>query len=322
MGSVQFLAMGTTCRLETWAVDTGSGPNDGSEVCHQLVEELGTLEARWSRFVPGSDVSRMNRHAGVEVPVASETSFLVASAVSAWELTGGLFDPTVLGALEFAGYPPAGWHGGVASEPPRAHSTTAVPGPHGIVINVELGTVSLPSGVGFDPGGIGKGRAVDLLVERAHALGASGVCVDLGGDVKVSGTTGGPDASSWCVEVDHGEGRVASVVFDSGTAGAVATSSILARRWHGPDGPAHHIIDPRSGRPSQSDLVAVTVVGGEAMWAEVIAKAAVVGGSHEGRMLVERLGLSALATTTRGSVLHWGSIDSFIPASELQVMPS
>ena len=322
MAAIECRAMGTTCHLEVWVAANDPTGEQAGRVLEGMTGRLRELEARWSRFIPGSDVSRMNRHAGVDVPVSTDTTSLVAQAISAWELTGGHVDPTVLHALETAGYPPSGWFSDAPTTSGSRHSTRVVPGPQGIVVDADVGTVFLPTGVGFDPGGIGKGRAVDLLVDWAHAAGAQGVCADLGGDVKVSGTGSGPERGSWCVAVDHGDGFIASVIFDRGTAGAVATSSVLARRWDGPEGAAHHLIDPRSGRPSTSDLVAVSVVGAEAMWAEVVAKAAVIAGSSQGRVLVEQLGLSALASTVDGSVLRWGSIDSFLATSQPHMVQS
>jgi thiamine biosynthesis lipoprotein len=60
--------------------------------------------------------------------------------------------------------------------------------------------------------------------------------------------------------------------------GAVATSSRLRRRWRTVDGEAHHLIDPRTGRPARTDVVAATVVAGETWWAEALTKALFVAG--------------------------------------------
>src|SRR3954464_4275841 len=65
---------------------------------------IADLERRWSRFDARSEVSALNRHAGDPVVVSPETLELVERALDAWRLTGGRFDPTVLGALLRAGY--------------------------------------------------------------------------------------------------------------------------------------------------------------------------------------------------------------------------
>ena len=61
--------------------------------------------------------------------------------------------------------------------------------------------VRLPPGTGFDPGGIGKGLAADLLVAEALRAGVAGVCVDIGGDLRVEGRA--PNGGSWTIAVEH-----------------------------------------------------------------------------------------------------------------------
>src|SRR5258705_3777896 len=67
-------------------------------------QRIADLERRWSRFDVRSEVSALNRHAGAPVLVSAETFELVERALDAWRMTHGWFDPTVLGALERAGY--------------------------------------------------------------------------------------------------------------------------------------------------------------------------------------------------------------------------
>jgi thiamine biosynthesis lipoprotein len=151
----------------------------------------------------------------------------------------------------------------------------AVPGCAGIEVDLVTGAVRAPAGVLLDLGGIGKGAAVDALVEHLEPVAPGGV-VDLGGDLRAWGRPA--DGDGWPIAVeDVRDGSQAALLWLA--AGAVATSTSLRRRWA--DGPrtAHHLIDPRTGRPSRSDLVAVTVVAGRATGADVLAKAALVSGS-------------------------------------------
>lgn len=237
-------------------------------------DAIAQLERRWSRFLPDSDVSILNACAGAgPLAVHPDTTLLFRTALDAWALTGGRVDPTVHDAVVAAGYnrsfeqlsgsPNAT---GAASSSTPQHS----PGPGGITIGGD--TVAMPAGVRFDPGGVGKGLAADLVAEALLDAGAEGVCVNLGGDMCVAGAA--PDPRGWSIAVEQPVSRdtVAHLLLAEG---AVATSSPRRRAWKG----GHHLIDPATGRPSQGNVASVTVAA-EACWiAEAFAKAAVLEGS-------------------------------------------
>ncbi len=230
------------------------------------------LEARWSRFLPASEVSALNRRAGEPVPVSADTRLLVTRAVEGWRLSGGAFDPTVLGPVIRAGYDRT--FDEVVARPAPGRSTLDL-GAAGIVVDGP--TVCIPPGTGFDPGGIGKGLAADLVCDELMAAGAEGACVNLGGDVRVAGT--GADGEAWTVSVEH-EWAEEPVAVLGLAAGAVATSTTLRRRWViAGDGARHHLIDPQTGLPSGTDVTSATVVAGAAWAAEVLAKAVLLRGS-------------------------------------------
>lgn len=258
---------------------------------------LAGLEARWSRFRPDSEISALNRAAGHPVTVSPETFTLIALAVLGWQTTGGRFDPTVLDALEAAGYdrtfnqlPPDR----EASDPAPAPA----PGLTGIALDAEAGTVTLPTGTRLDPGGIGKGYAADLLCAELAAGGAGGVCVNIGGDLRVSGTP--PRGGPWSVAVPHPRGGHAATV--ELTEGAVATSSPLRRAWRAGGRLAHHLIDPSTGLPAHTGILQVTVVAKEAWRAEVAATAAFLAGLPDGLDLATGLRADALVIDHDGCI--------------------
>lgn len=254
-------AMGTTARA--WF----SSPDD--ELLRTAQARVAELEARWSRFRPTSDVTRLNEAGGRSVTVAPETIDVLELAAAWWRATGGLFDPTVLRALVAAGYDRSldGGHGPIAAGEPA-------PGLDGLVLDRATGIARLPVGVAVDLGGIGKGRAVDLLAsELAHLPGG---LVDLGGDLRVWGTA--PDGEGWPIALDDPRDGSEVAVLGLGS-GAVATSSVLRRRWTDGHRSAHHLIDPRTGRPGAGEVVAVSVAAAAAAPAEVLAKAALLTGT-------------------------------------------
>jgi len=258
-------AMGTTVTVRL----AGSGAEDGPAVARR---RIGELEARWSRFRAGSDVSRLNEAAGRPVRVHPETLDLLETARTWWQVTGGRFDPTVADALVAAGYDRdrATGHGPIRPGVPA-------PGADRIELDRRTGTARLPEGVRIDLGGIGKGRAADLLAGELGHLDHG--LLDLGGDLRVWG--GAPEGHGWPISVEdlRDGSELALLGLDDG---AVTTSSTLVRHWSDGERDAHHLIDPRTGRPVEGEVVSVTVVGAQAAPAEVLAKAAIVDGTVDG----------------------------------------
>jgi thiamine biosynthesis lipoprotein len=275
------------------------GPAGLPECARQRVAQLEQL---WSRFRPDSEISRLNANRGVAMRVSPETSELVERAIEGWHLSGGAFDPTLLGAVVDAGYDrpfaellvrPAGDPAAGDHRPMRP----PLPGCESIEVCGEL--VKLGEGVGFDPGGIGKGLGADVIVTELMEAGAEGACVNLGGDLRVAGT--GRDAEGWTVAIRHPLSPEPLALVGIGE-GAVATSTTLQRRWAAGNGWRHHLIDPRSGQPSDSDLNFVSVIAAEACVAEVLAKAVLINGSEHAFGILGGTGAVGLSVDAHGTV--------------------
>jgi FAD:protein FMN transferase len=264
---------------------------------------IGDLERRWSRFRDDSEVSLLNRLAGRPVRVSRPTVRLVARALEGARVTAGRYDPTVLGAVVRAGYDRSfelldGRDAGGAGWSHPAGSALDL-GWERIVVDPLLSTVTLPRGVGFDPGGIGKGCAADLMVAELLAEGAAGACVNVGGDLRVEGEA--PGGGSWGVAVEHPLTGLPAAMLGL-SSGAVATSSRTRRTWGRPEGRVHHLIDPATGRSATSGLASATVMAAQAWQAEVLSKAAFVAGRREGLAILEASGTEGLLVDDAGAV--------------------
>jgi thiamine biosynthesis lipoprotein len=159
--------------------------------------------------------------------------------------------------------------------------------------------VRLADGIGFDPGGIGKGLAADMIVTELMGAGANGACANLGGDVRVAGT--GPEGEGWTVAVQHPLSNAPLALAGIGE-GAVATSTTLKRRWANGKDWSHHLIDPRSGQPSDSKLSFVSVIAAEAWMAEVLAKAVLINGTEHAFDILGGTGAVGLSVDEDGIV--------------------
>jgi len=278
------------------------GSLDHLDTARELVDDL---ERRWSRFRPDSEISRLNEAGGRPVRVSAETLAMVRLALEGARITDGRFDPTVLGAVLRAGYDRSFER--LTDTSRNGHSNLDF-GFARIVVDEAASTVTLPSGVGFDPGGIGKGYAADLLVRELLSRGAAGVCANVGGDLRVEGQA--PESGPWAVAVQHPfRGRPAGMI--GLRSGAVATSSRVRRAWGPKDDRRHHLIDPATGLPARTGLAAATVIAAEGWQAEVVAKAAFVAGLSEGLFLLASTGTDGVLVDDRGALYPSLGFDRF-----------
>src|SRR5205823_2455873 len=123
---------------------------------------------------------------------------LVRRALEGARITEGRFDPTVLGAVIRAGYDRS--FELLGDDTADGESALGL-GYEGIEVDEGASTIRLPEGVGFDPGGIGKGYAADLLVAELLSNGAAGACANVGGDLRVEGES--PDGGGWTIGIEH-----------------------------------------------------------------------------------------------------------------------
>ncbi|TGD88611.1 FAD:protein FMN transferase [Mycolicibacterium sp. CH28] len=284
----------------TAAITLVGGPPGLLDDCFGL---LGELEQAWSRFLPSSDVWRLNWSQGRPVRVRPSTARLVAELIDAWALTDGDFDPTVLPQLVASGYDASRVD---ASRRTSLPETAAWPGE---VAGIEIAglDIRLPLGTTLDPGGLGKGLAADMIAELALDRGADGVLAEVGGDLVVAGLA--PDATAWTIGIadPFTPGELVSVIRLA--RGSVATSSRLVRVWASFDGPAHHLINPGTGVGAVTPTVTSTVIAGTGVRAEALAKLAFVRDSHRLLDWLPRAGAAGLivaADQRHTCTVNWG----------------
>ncbi|MFM8516075.1 MAG: FAD:protein FMN transferase [Actinomycetota bacterium] len=261
---IDFRAMGTDCAISVWS---STHAEDLARLARTRVE---ILEECWSRFRATSELSLLNARAGQgPIEVSEDLHALVAAMTRAWEMTGGAFDPTVGTAMRAWGYDVT-----FADVITRNHDAAVAlhPAPGMAGVAIDGCTVTLPSGVELDPGAIGKGLAADIIAREIHAAGATGVLVDLGGDIVVRGR---PGADTWRIAVtDERSPELVIHTFEiTDEHAGIATSSVLRRRWAGT---RHHVIDPMTGAIADTSAVQVTVLAPSGADAEVIATAAIL----------------------------------------------
>jgi thiamine biosynthesis lipoprotein len=301
-----FRAMG--CQMHVW-LDTGD-PGLGRRHLRTAKRWMDTVEARLSRFRSGSELSRFNGAAGRFVHVSSVMWDVLVTAVAAAQSTGGLYDPTVLDALESAGYDrtfTAVIDDGRALPGPAPAS--GVLGWRGIEIDEAERRARLPRGVRVDLSAVGKSWAAE---RAAILLGRTGPSlVDAGGDIVARGAPHGyPGWPIGVADPRHPDSDLALLALKDH---AVVTSGIDYRRWRRGGIVQHHIIDPRTRRPARTDLLSVTIVAANAAQANVHALVTLVLGAARGRVYLDRQpGVAALLVRDDGSIWTSGGLKLYL----------
>jgi thiamine biosynthesis lipoprotein len=273
--SATFACFGSECAVFV----IGSGARRTPQQAVAFVRDrMLDWHRRFSRFDPQSELSRFNADRRTTMPVSPEMACLAAAAVSAARLSGGLVDATLVDEIRAVGYT-----GDLAAPPALSAALSLAPprrpaGPchrsrwRGVSVDLARRTVTRPAGLQLDSGGVAKGLFADLL---ARDLGThAAFAVDCAGDIRLGGTA--------CVR----RPILVASPFDERTlhrfdraSGGVATSGIGRRSWLDRGGrPAHHLLDPATGRPAYTGVVQVTALAPTALEAEIRTKSALLAG--------------------------------------------
>jgi thiamine biosynthesis lipoprotein len=278
-------------------------------------EALGDSEAfllaahrRLSRFLPASELSRLNRDARATVPAEPLLLDLANAAHEAGKLTDGMVDATMVSEIEAAGYrdsiPADSRDGGSAAGGTSMHRSVSeeIEAPAGpsparawaeISIDRASRTVTRPPGVAIDSGGIAKGLLADQVASLLSRFPA--FMVDCCGDIRIGGKARRPRPVR--VEGPFGGEAVHTLRV---VRGGVATSGITRRSWRAADGaPAHHLLNPATGRPAFTGIVQATALAPTAFLADVHAKWALLSGPELGP---SRLPFGGVLVLSDGSI--------------------
>ena len=294
--SIEFRAMNTSVTLAA----EGQGAVAGFYATRLFIDQC---EQRFSRFLPASELSELNRSAGEWLQISEDLMDLLQISMKYYQETEGLFDPSILPDLQRAGYDRSfdeiHTRGTVAVFP--ASNRKSRPAFSDLQLDRANRRARLPRGMQVDLGGVAKGWIVKkaaLLLHR-HAE----VCaVSAGGDMLFIGQP--LDGALWTVYLEDPRNTAEMLAQLRSRAGAVATSSIMKRSWQYGDKVRHHLIDPRTGEPAKSDWLSVTVICPDVIAAEVYAKAILIAGeSGFSDLLQPKPEITFIAVDLQGNLL-------------------
>lgn len=280
------LLFDTVIRLEIWGTNNQEFLNE----CLRMCEEY---EQRFSRTIDTSEISKINHAGGAPVTVSDETIALLNLGIYYGELSGGGFDITVapLSILwDFKnnkGFVPS------QAEIDEARSHVNYKN-----ISIEGNTVTLSDPkAAIDLGGIAKGYIADRLKEYLESKGVEHSIISLGGNILTIGTK--PDGSSYAIGIQRPFDERNAVITSVEVAGkSVVSSGVYERYFETEDRLYHHILDPQTGYPVESNLLGVTIISDASVDGDGLSTTCFALGLTDGMALIESLdGIDAIFIT-------------------------
>jgi FAD:protein FMN transferase len=295
------------CRIEAL---TESESDHARDLLEKLPGWFEEWEQTLSRFLPDSELTQLNLHPEVPTLVSETLWEVLFHALNMEKESGGLVSPTLLNAMVACGYDRDFELMNSNSQniwldsylPAKLTSSD-------ISLDSDSRTVYIPYGLQLDLGGIAKGWAANKAVERLAVTGSS--LVNAGGDIAIKNSAS--KEMKWSVGIVDplNEDGFLNTLFTG--SGGVATSGRDYRHWMQGDLERHHIIDPRTSQPAQSDVLTATVTAPNAIEAEMAAKTALILGSREGKSWLEnRLGFAGLLVLDEGKTIQTSNFINYL----------
>jgi len=271
--------------------------------------EIKRMETLFNNFSPDSEISIVGKSAGVKpAGVSKETLDLIEKTIDISEMTDGAFDPTVAPVLKL-------WRFSGRPANPAIPAGDAIEDARELVDYRKIKTDGAASeiflerkGMELDLGGIAKGYAADKAVEAIKAEGIRAALVAIAGDIRGYGlsATGKP----WKVGIQDPrpvnpdsekpwEDIFASVYLKDS---AISTAGDYQRFFMKNGKRYHHIIDPKTGYPSESGLISVSVIAPEGYISDGIDTAVLVLGAEKGMKLLESMNIDGILVDSQKRV--------------------
>lgn len=269
-----FPALGTTCEVQ-YAAPGGDAQAENFE--RAAVGWVNAFEAKYSRFLPGSLLSRINAAAGLAwVEIDPEMETLLQLCDTLYFMTQGVLDPTALPLIQLWNY---------KAENPRIPSPAEIAAARARVgwkkVQRAPGKLYLPEpGMALDFGGFGKEYAVDFVAQLALDHGLPCALVDFGHDLRAIGAPPGRPAWHIGLEDPQKPGTSSGSVALSGK--GIASSGDYIRSFSIGGKRYGHIIDPRTGWPIANGCIQATVIASSCLQAGVLSTTAFVLGVPKG----------------------------------------
>ena len=269
-----------------------AGQKNKAEKClEEAFAMMRKFEIRYSRFKKNNELWKLNQ--STERTVSQELFNILSGSQYFYSLTDGLFDPSILPALEKEGYASTPYNDTAST--PRKKTLSQ------LHLDSSALTAIKPRDLFIDLGGIGKGYIVDQVTAYL-SLHFDNFIIDAGGDIYARGTNKKEDYPYWVVEIEHPDAENTPVALLLLKDMAVATSGRNRRHWIKDQQNKHHIIDPRTNKSASPDFLSVTVIAASTISADVLAKFLFIAGREKAYLLAEKFRIPAIFIESRKNI--------------------
>ena len=288
--------------MDTFCTITVVSPSkeDARDAIEAGFAEIKKLETLLNYFSDDSEITAVNRAAGNKpVTVSRETMDMMKKTIYISKLTNGVFDPTIAPVVSL-------WNFSKDMSDPSIPSGSKINDAVDLVdykkIKMDYDKFEIfleEKEMEIDLGGIAKGYAADKAVEAIKSKGIKAALVAVAGDIRGFGLNA--SGNSWRVGIQNPRPEAESDkpwedIFASLYLGnmAISTSGDYQRFFIKDGRRFHHILDPETGFPAESDLISVSVIAPEGYVADGLSTAVFVLGLEKGLSLLESAGLDGV----------------------------
>lgn len=252
---------------------------DGKALLEGAFDLCGQYEALLSATVSGSDVYQINHSHGNPTEISPDTARLISDAAEYSRLSDGAFDITIAPVKQL-------WHfsGRDDSVPEQTALDSAVRLVDYTKIQLDGCTVTLPDGMGIDLGAIAKGFTADKIAEYLRGKGVTSAVIDLGGNVLTIGSK--PDGSRWRVGIQEPFAQ-SNIDVREVSDQSVVTSGVYQRYFEKDGMLYHHILSTTDGRPCETGLYSVTIIGDSSEECDALSTVCMLLGYERSKTLLE-----------------------------------
>jgi len=254
--------MGTTWRV------LAVSPRPVAALRKAIDAAIADVVVQMSHWDATSHLSRFNAApVGTPTPIPADFATVLQCALNVAAASGGAFDPAAGHLVDRWGFGPPG----PVATPPTDAQLAAHPRPAAPHLRLDGATLTRTADVRLDLSGIAKGFGVDAVWRALAALGIDDALVEIGGELRGEGIR--PDGQPWWVDLETPRGDPATPLRVALHGLSVATSGDYVRHWTHDGRRYAHTLDPRTGRPVDNGVIAVSVLAADAMAADAWATA-------------------------------------------------